>query len=211
MQQNLVGDLASVGREQREQARGRIRRASKPAGRLEPRRRSGHVESFDKALKKGVVDFGALSGFRGVIERDAQPEQAVLRMLAVSERIEERQTAERQRCGQDVGSQAYSEDGLNCAHLVDQVLTFTKPNGLQVAPFWDDEAAASELGMGEILLFRPRSGPVREQRSTARAESARILFFTGVRYERMLEAPQDDSDVTAPPAGKRGSRRRRRG
>ena len=65
--------------------------------------------------------------------------------------------------------------------------------------------------MGEMLLFRPRSGPVRLEQAVTRAESARILFFTGVRYERFCDAvaPQDDTDLTAPPAGKRegGGRR----
>lgn len=67
--------------------------------------------------------------------------------------------------------------------------------------------------MGEVLLFRPRPGSIRDESSASRVESARILFFTGVRYERTRDfvAPQDGDDVTAPPAGKRGGRRRRRG
>jgi hypothetical protein len=51
----------------------------------------------------------------------------------------------------------------------------------------------------------------------ARDEVARILFFTGIRYQRAGEpvAPTDGSDSSAPPSGDMGGtgggRRKRRG
>jgi len=66
--------------------------------------------------------------------------------------------------------------------------------------------------MGEIILFRPREGQARTARPSVAEAGARILFFTGVRYERMAEpAPSyNDGDSGAPPAGGMGGGRRRR-
>ncbi len=40
--------------------------------------------------------------------------------------------------------------------------------------------------MGELILFRPRAGRSSRPRSAAPL-GAQIMFFTGVRYERMEE------------------------
>jgi len=68
--------------------------------------------------------------------------------------------------------------------------------------------------MGELILFRSATGPRKE--TAERGEAARILFFTGVRYQR---APEPDSgaeggDSDAPRSGGiggPGGRRKRRG
>jgi hypothetical protein len=70
--------------------------------------------------------------------------------------------------------------------------------------------------MGEIVSFRPQEGKVRKSAS-ADAPGAQILFFTGVRYERMAESKpaRIEGDSGAPQSGgiggARGGRRRRRG
>jgi hypothetical protein len=63
--------------------------------------------------------------------------------------------------------------------------------------------------MGEVVLYRPREGQSRKNIFTARS-GGQVVFFTGVRYERMPDA----GDSGAPPAGGlggagRGGRRRR--
>jgi hypothetical protein len=70
--------------------------------------------------------------------------------------------------------------------------------------------------MGELVLFRPAGGPERRNQ-TARDEDARILFFTGVRYQRASDpaASTSEGDSNAPPSGGMGGagggRRKRRG
>ncbi len=71
------------------------------------------------------------------------------------------------------------------------------------------------MAMGELLLFRPVGGQERKTRS-ARGEPAQILFFTGVRYQRVEEPPAPpESESGAPPSGGMGGagggRRKRRG
>ncbi len=71
--------------------------------------------------------------------------------------------------------------------------------------------------MGEIVSFRPQRGQVRKSSAAAEGPGAEILFFTGVRYERIAEAKpaQVEGDSGAPKSGgfggARGGRRRRRG
>jgi hypothetical protein len=68
--------------------------------------------------------------------------------------------------------------------------------------------------MGELVLFRPRQG--RSSISIdAPPSSAQIMFFTGVRYERMTEpaAPQREGGIDPSPTksvGKSGGGRKRR-
>ncbi len=70
--------------------------------------------------------------------------------------------------------------------------------------------------MGELVLFRPAEGLERKH-PAARDEDARILFFTGVRYQRGCDpaAAASEGDSSAPPSGGMGgagrSRRKRRG
>ncbi len=59
--------------------------------------------------------------------------------------------------------------------------------------------------MGELVLFRPAGGLERKNRAS-RDQDARILFFTGVRYQRGGD-PRDPSgagDSSAPPSGGMG-------
>ena len=68
--------------------------------------------------------------------------------------------------------------------------------------------------MGELILFRPAAGPRKE--SAERGEAARILFFTGVRYQRAPEPTlgSEGGDSDAPRSGGvsgPGGRRKRRG
>jgi hypothetical protein len=69
--------------------------------------------------------------------------------------------------------------------------------------------------MGDVILFRPRTGQSRKIRTSESRTEARIVFFTGVRYERMKEpvAAVGSGDLGAPPEGGlggtgRGKRRR---
>ena len=58
--------------------------------------------------------------------------------------------------------------------------------------------------MGELILFRSAAGPRKE--SAERGDAAKILFFTGVRYQRGGD-PRDPSgtgDSSAPPSGGMG-------
>ena len=64
--------------------------------------------------------------------------------------------------------------------------------------------------MGEVIRFRPREGARRQNgeagiRDEALREPARILLFTGVRYERYGEAGVE----AAKPQKKRGRPRKR--
>jgi hypothetical protein len=66
------------------------------------------------------------------------------------------------------------------------------------------------MAMGELLLFRPVGGQERKTRSV-RGEPAQILFFTGVRYQRLEETPAPpESESRAPPSGGAGGGRRKR-
>jgi hypothetical protein len=66
--------------------------------------------------------------------------------------------------------------------------------------------------MGELILFRP--GPGRSLKSKVPpASGAEIMFFTGVRYERMVEAAAVASGADPTPSetvGKAGRNRKRR-
>jgi hypothetical protein len=70
--------------------------------------------------------------------------------------------------------------------------------------------------MGELILFRPRPGRIATINGPP-PSGAQIMFFTGVRYERMAEAQTSMGDGGADPTpnervGKSGrSRKRRRG
>jgi hypothetical protein len=68
--------------------------------------------------------------------------------------------------------------------------------------------------MGELILFRPAARPRKE--SAERRDVARILFFTGVRYQRSAEPKlkSEGGDSDAPRTGGvggPGGRRKRRG
>jgi hypothetical protein len=56
--------------------------------------------------------------------------------------------------------------------------------------------------MGELVRFRPAEGPERKN-NAPRDQGARILFFTGVRYQRASEPcdPSGASDSQAPSSG----------
>jgi hypothetical protein len=69
--------------------------------------------------------------------------------------------------------------------------------------------------MGDVILLRPRTGQSRKYQASQAQAGARIVFFTGVRYERMQETVPSvgAGDSGAPPAGGlggagRGKRRR---
>jgi hypothetical protein len=65
--------------------------------------------------------------------------------------------------------------------------------------------------MGDLVMFRPRSKAAPDTGAERQSESAEIVFFTGVRYER-LEAPPEAK--RPPPKGGlngagRGKRKKR--
>ncbi len=57
--------------------------------------------------------------------------------------------------------------------------------------------------MGDVILFRLRTGQTRKNSDSAARAGAEIVFFTGVRYARMPEAlpTPGAGDLGAPPAG----------
>lgn len=59
--------------------------------------------------------------------------------------------------------------------------------------------------MGEVIAFSPKPDRAPPRRPDGPAGAAAILFFTGVRYERMAE-PQPAQETPGP---KRPPRRRR--
>ena len=65
--------------------------------------------------------------------------------------------------------------------------------------------------MGELIMLRPRTG--QDSQAKAPLESdAKIIFFTGVRYERMVEPREDSDPAPTESVGKPGrGRKRRRG
>jgi len=69
--------------------------------------------------------------------------------------------------------------------------------------------------MGELILFRSAAAPRKD--SAERGDTAQILFFTGVRYQRTPEptvgAEGGDSDAprSGGVGGAGGGRRKRRG
>jgi len=75
--------------------------------------------------------------------------------------------------------------------------------------------SARGWAMGELILFRSASGPRKD--SAERADAAQILFFTGVRYQRVADpgAAPEGGDSDAPRSGgiggAGGGRRKRRG
>jgi hypothetical protein len=56
--------------------------------------------------------------------------------------------------------------------------------------------------MGELVRFRPAKG-VERKNNAPRDQHARILFFTGVRYQRARDPQETPSagDFRAPPSG----------
>ena len=64
--------------------------------------------------------------------------------------------------------------------------------------------------MGDVVLLRPRRYSVEAADVADDAASAQILFFTGVRYQRMNE-PTPPKASGGSPASEGGKRRRKRG
>ena len=64
--------------------------------------------------------------------------------------------------------------------------------------------------MSELILFRPRPGRT-QQRGSPALTGAQIMFFTGVRYERMIEPPptREDESIDPAPAEGYGERKAR--
>jgi hypothetical protein len=62
--------------------------------------------------------------------------------------------------------------------------------------------------MSELILFRPRPGRT-QQRGSPGLKEAEIMFFTGVRYERMVEASptREEESIDPTPAEGTGSAR----
>jgi hypothetical protein len=63
--------------------------------------------------------------------------------------------------------------------------------------------------MGDIILFSPRRQTGAARRRNGESVEAQIMFFTGVRYQRMPDAGTDTTDGRPTSAG--GKRKRKRG
>ena len=66
--------------------------------------------------------------------------------------------------------------------------------------------------MGDVILFRPSRSAGRSNSATDQTQDARILFFTGVRYERHPQPLAEPAPTTskAPPRGSGGGRGKRK-
>jgi hypothetical protein len=86
--------------------------------------------------------------------------------------------------------------------VVDLVLTFPKRNASRGATRGLGAERCRGLAMGELVLFRPAGGLERKN-CASRDQDARILFFTGVRYQRASGpgGPSGAGDSSAPPSG----------
>lgn len=69
--------------------------------------------------------------------------------------------------------------------------------------------------MGDLILFQPSRSAARSHVSAPLSQDATILFFTGVRYKREVEAAPIPIEHESPPKGgldgTGGRRRKRRG
>jgi hypothetical protein len=69
--------------------------------------------------------------------------------------------------------------------------------------------------MGDLILFQPSRNAARSDSAPPPSSEARILFFTGVRYNREIEPIPPSAEQDAPPKGGMdgtgGRRRKRRG
>lgn len=67
--------------------------------------------------------------------------------------------------------------------------------------------------MADVILFSPRRQPASTRPSDPETASAQIMFFTGVRYQRMTEAASLDGGGGRPTTagGGVGKRKRKRG
>jgi hypothetical protein len=68
--------------------------------------------------------------------------------------------------------------------------------------------------MGDLVMFRPPSSATPRMEAPRPSEGAKILFFTGVRYERAEPASTGHANQTPPEGGLngaagRGKRKRR--
>lgn len=64
--------------------------------------------------------------------------------------------------------------------------------------------------MGDLVMFRPRSNAAPDAGAATRSESAEIVFFTGVRYERFEAAPAPETKRPPPKGGLSGAGRGKR-
>jgi hypothetical protein len=73
------------------------------------------------------------------------------------------------------------------------------------------------MGMGELIQFRASAGADRSRPAPTERQEARIIFFTGVRYQRHepTELIEPNASSNSPPEGGMdgagGGRRKRRG
>ena len=64
--------------------------------------------------------------------------------------------------------------------------------------------------MGDVVSFPQRNSQTSSRVEAADAQSAQILFFTGIRYQRMPEVTPPKASGGRP-SSEGGKRRRRRG
>jgi hypothetical protein len=64
--------------------------------------------------------------------------------------------------------------------------------------------------MGDVILFRLRKRPGSTRSTEGEGRAGQILFFTGVRYQRMSETAHEETGGRRP-SSEGGRRRRKRG
>lgn len=64
--------------------------------------------------------------------------------------------------------------------------------------------------MGDLVMLRPRSNAAPHPEAQQRPEGAQIVFFTGVRYQRLESTPAPTAKRTPPKGGLNGAGRGKR-
>jgi hypothetical protein len=75
------------------------------------------------------------------------------------------------------------------------------------------QAGAKGNQMGDVILFRLRKRPGSSRSTEGEERTGQVLFFTGVRYQRMSETAHEETGGRRPSSqgGEGGKRKRKRG
>lgn len=73
------------------------------------------------------------------------------------------------------------------------------------------QAGATGCQMGDVILIPPRKRMAASRIGGGESATAQIVFFTGVRYQRMNEAAPIETSGPRSEGGEGGKRKRKRG
>jgi hypothetical protein len=81
---------------------------------------------------------------------------------------------------------------------------------MAVAGAKSGQAAQWGKRMGDVILFSPRRQSSAGRRRIGESDSAEIMFFTGVRYQRMSDSACAEATGGRPKDGNLGGKRKRK-